>query len=229
MTAVKAVISDFGGVLTSPLSAAFEGYQRKAGIPFGSLGEAMQRIAERTGEHPLFELEKGKLAEKDFRAALEAEVGQQLEPFAESWFEHLHTNDTMLAYLRGLRMDRGLRVGMLTNNVREWEPLWRPKVPGLEEIFEVVVDSAFVGMRKPDAGIYALTLERMGGLEYEECVFIDDLEPNVDAARELGMHAVRFETTEQAIADTERVLRPPASRGPSGEAAPAVRPSSRPA
>ncbi len=203
---MKAVISDFGGVLTSPLTQAFEGYQRKAGIPFGSLGEAMQQIAARSGEHPLFELEKGNIAEADFRAALEVELGQELVPFAESWFEHLHTNDPMLAYLRGLKVERGLRVGMLTNNVREWEPHWRPKVPGLEEIFEVVVDSAFVGMRKPDPAIYALTLERMGGLDYADCVFVDDLEPNVETARELGMHAVRFETTEQAIADTDRVL-----------------------
>ena len=50
---------------------------------------------------------------------------------------------------------------MLTNNVREWEPLWRAKLP-IDEIFEVVVDSAFVGMRKPEPEIYALTLERLG-------------------------------------------------------------------
>ncbi|MBA2505239.1 MAG: HAD family phosphatase [Thermoleophilaceae bacterium] len=206
MSPIRAVISDFGGVLTSPLSDAFRGYQETAGIEFGSLGIAMQAIAERTGEHPLFELEKGTLTEADFRAALEQEVGRELAPFAESWFDHLHTNDAMLAYLRELKEERGLRVGMLTNNVREWEPLWRPKVPGLDEIFEVVVDSAFVGMRKPDPAIYALTLERMGGLEFADCLFVDDLEPNIDAARELGMSAVRFDTTEQAIAEMDAAL-----------------------
>ncbi len=51
-----------------------------------------------------------------------------------------------LAELRG----RGLRMALLTNNVREWEPLWRAKLPELDEIFELVVDSAFVGMRKPE-------------------------------------------------------------------------------
>ena len=53
-------------------------------------------------------------------------------------------------------------MALLTNNVREWEPLWRAKLPDIDEIFEVIVDSAFVGMRKPDREIYTLTLERLG-------------------------------------------------------------------
>ena len=64
-----------------------------------------------------------------------------------------------MAELRG----RGLRMALLTNNVREWEPLWRAKLPELDDIFELVVDSAFVGMRKPEPEIYELTLERLGG------------------------------------------------------------------
>jgi putative hydrolase of the HAD superfamily len=62
----------------------------------------------------------------------------------------------------------------------------------------VVVDSAFVGMRKPDPAIYELTLERLG-VAAEECVFVDDLEPNCETARNLGMRVVRFEHAEQAI------------------------------
>jgi putative hydrolase of the HAD superfamily len=83
--------------------------------------------------------------------------------------------------------------------VREWEPLWRAKLPEIDELFEVVVDSAFVGLRKPDPAIYSLTLERLGGVAAERCVFVDDLEVNCDAARELGMTAVRFESADQAI------------------------------
>ena len=83
---------------------------------------------------------------------------------------------------------------MLTNNVREWEPLWRAMLP-VDEIFELVVDSAFVGLRKPDPAIYELTLRRLrehdaealGDLEFSECVFIDDTEVNCDAARDLGI------------------------------------------
>ena len=86
-------------------------------------------------------------------------------------------------------------MAMLTNNVREWEPLWRSMLP-VDEIFELVVDSAFVGMRKPDREIYELTLERLGdGIRAPECLFVDDVEANVDAARGLGMRPCTSRTT----------------------------------
>jgi putative hydrolase of the HAD superfamily len=108
----------------------------------------------------------------------------------------------MIQLVRDLR-GRGVRAALLTNNVREWEPLWRSKLPEVEELFEVIVDSAFVGVRKPDPAIYSLTLERLGGVAPERCVFLDDLEVNCEAARELGITAVRYETAEQAIPEVE--------------------------
>jgi HAD superfamily hydrolase (TIGR01509 family) len=81
-------------------------------------------------------------------------------------------------------------------------------LPEIDEIFEVVVDSAFVGMRKPEPEIYQLTLERLGGgIEAADCVFVDDIAINCDAALELGMKAVVFETTEQAREEIEEILR----------------------
>ncbi len=68
--AIRAVISDFGGVLTTPLLGSFTAFQDETGISAESLGGAMQRIAERDGEHPLFELERGRITEADFLAAL---------------------------------------------------------------------------------------------------------------------------------------------------------------
>jgi putative hydrolase of the HAD superfamily len=111
----------------------------------------------------------------------------------------------MIEFVRGL-LGRGVRAALLTNNVREWEPLWRAKLPEIDELFEEVVDSAFVGIRKPDPAIYELTLERLGGIEPGRCVFVDDLDVNCDTARALGMAAVRFESAEQAIGEIERAL-----------------------
>ena len=111
----------------------------------------------------------------------------------------------MIEYVRELR-GRGVRTALLTNNVREWEPLWRAKLPEVDELFELVVDSAFVGLRKPDAAIYSLTLERLGGVAPERCVFVDDLDVNCEAARALGMAAVRFESAEQAIPRIDAAL-----------------------
>ncbi len=96
-------------------------------------------------------------------------------------------------------------MALLTNNVREWEPLWRTMLP-VDEIFELVVDSGFVGCRKPEPEIYELTLERLDGVAPEECLFIDDVEVNVDAARELGMSAVHYRDNDQAIPEIRSAL-----------------------
>jgi putative hydrolase of the HAD superfamily len=112
----------------------------------------------------------------------------------------------MIDYMRELR-GRGLRMALLTNNVREWEPHWRAKLPDIDEIFEVIVDSAFVGMRKPDPAIYELTVERLGdGLRAEECAFLDDSDVNVQAAEALGMRAVHYHEAAQARAELEAAL-----------------------
>ena len=206
---IRAVISDFGGVLTTPLIESFLAYQEESGVRFEDLGKAMMRVAERDGEHPLFELEKGRLTEAEFLAAIEAELSEEVKlgSLRETYFAHLHPNEPMIRYMRELR-DRGLRMALLTNNVREWEPHWRSKLPDIDDIFEVVVDSAFVGMRKPDPGIYRLTLERLGdGFRPEECVFLDDTDVNCDAAAALGMRTVRFRDADQAVAELEGILR----------------------
>ena len=95
-------------------------------------------------------------------------------------------------------------MAMLTNNVREWEPLWRAMLP-VDEIFETVVDSGFVGCRKPEPRIYEMTLERIG-MPAEACVFVDDIEVNCEGARAAGMTAVHFQDTAQATAEIRAAL-----------------------
>lgn len=205
---VRAVISDFGGVLTSPLFQSFAAWQRQSGLSFESLGDAIAKTTERTGKHPLYELEKGTISEAEFLALLEAELGDgvSLNGMRDVYFEHLHPNRPMIDFMRDLR-GRGLRMALLTNNVREWEPQWRAKLPEIDEIFELVVDSAFVGMRKPDPEIYTLTLERMGGgIEASDCVFVDDVDVNCEAAEALGMRAVHFHDADQAIPAVEALI-----------------------
>jgi epoxide hydrolase-like predicted phosphatase len=206
VSSIRAVISDFGGVLTNPLWEAFAGWNENVGADPGVLGMALQSAAEARGDHPLYELEKGHLTEDEFTAIVQAQLPPeiQLAGFRDVYFSHLHANEPMVEEMRSLR-DRGLRMAMLTNNVREWEPLWRAKLP-VDEIFELVVDSAFVGMRKPDPAIYELTLERLGDVRAEECVFVDDIDVNCDAARELGMHPVHYVSPEQAIPEIEALL-----------------------
>jgi epoxide hydrolase-like predicted phosphatase len=209
MSSIDAVISDFGGVLTSPLLDSFAAFQDSSGISLENLGVAMAAILERHGKHPLFELETGRMTEAEFLRELGDELTRQLDrpvelhEFGERYFEHLHPNERMIDYMRELR-GRGYRLAICTNNVREWEQLWRAKLP-VDEIFEVVVDSAFVGTRKPERRIYELTLE---GLDVapDAALLVDDIELNCEAARELGIDAVWFRSTEQAIEEIEAAL-----------------------
>jgi putative hydrolase of the HAD superfamily len=207
---ITTVISDFGGVLTTPLVQSFAAVQDQTGISFEELAKAMARIEEADGAHPLYELETGKLSEADFLRKL----GDELEPalghrpelhrFSEIYFEALHPNAPMIDLMREAK-DGGYRMGMLTNNVREWEPLWRSMLP-VDEIFEVVVDSGFVGCRKPDREIYDITLDRLGGVPPEQCLFVDDVDVNCTAARELGMSAVHYRHNDQAIPEIRERL-----------------------
>jgi putative hydrolase of the HAD superfamily len=216
MSGLKAIISDFGGVLTTPLLGSFAAFQNETGIPPEALGKAMQRIDDTDGEHPLYELERGRITEAAFLERLGVELTTELRHkpelhrFSEIYFDALEPNEPMIELMRRLRAG-GLRMALLTNNVREWEPLWRSMMP-VDEVFELVVDSAFVGMRKPEPEIYELTLERMramdgaGDLSPADCLFIDDLEQNVAAARALGMSGVQFRTNDQAIPEIEEAL-----------------------
>jgi putative hydrolase of the HAD superfamily len=206
---ITTVISDFGGVLTTPLVQSFAAVQDETGLPFEELAKAMARIKQEDGRHPLFELETGRLTEVEFLQKL----GDSLEPvlghrpelhrFSEIYFDALHPNEPMIDLMREAKSS-GRRMGLLTNNVREWEPLWRSMLP-VDEIFEVVVDSGFVGCRKPDREIYDLTLERMG-VRAEECLFVDDIDVNCGTARELGMSPVHYRHNDQAIPEIRKAL-----------------------
>jgi epoxide hydrolase-like predicted phosphatase len=166
-------------------------------------------MAEDGGRHPLFELEKGNLTEEAFTRRLSDAVGKPLHTMRETYFANLHPNEPMIELMRDLR-DRGMRMALLTNNVREWEPHWRAKLPDVDEIFELIVDSAFVGMRKPEPEIYELTLERLGdGVRPEECLFVDDIEVNCHAAAALGMNVVHYVDNETAIPAIRARATPP--------------------
>ena len=204
---ITALISDFGGVLTTPLIRGFLAYQEQAGVTVQELGATMARSAEEDGVHPLYALERGEISEAEFQRRLESRLDGRFDfqHLRRLYFERLEPNREMIEFVRDLR-GRGLRTALCTNNVREWEPLWRSKLPELDEVFEVVVDSAFVGSRKPERKIYDITLERLGGVKPQECVFVDDIDVNCEGARELGMHPVRFEETSRAIAEVEALL-----------------------
>ncbi|HTX31994.1 MAG TPA: HAD family phosphatase [Solirubrobacteraceae bacterium] len=209
MSRIQAVISDFGGVLTSPLMNSFAAFQESSGVSLEALGKALGTLATARGTNPLFELETGRMSEAEFLGGLSrqltADLGRPVEMrgFTETYLAALDPNQPMIDYMRGLR-ERRYKMAICTNNIREWERLWRAKFP-VEEIFEVIVDSSRVGSRKPERRIYEITLERLE-VDADAALFVDDVELNCEAARELGMTAVWFRDNAQAMAEIASVL-----------------------
>jgi putative hydrolase of the HAD superfamily len=99
----------------------------------------------------------------------------------------------------------GVKTAVVTNNIREFGDGWRAMLP-VDELFDVVVDSAQVGVRKPDPRIFHLALERLGHLAPEAAVFLDDFHGNVAAAERLGMRGILVEDDHRPAMQALRAL-----------------------
>ncbi len=145
-----------------------------------------------TGAHDLHLLETGAISDDEFfdrmtaryvadggHASVDARIAQKVV-----FGRGLAACGAMIDAVRQVK-GAGYRTALLTNISRSGEALWRSLLP-VDELFDVVVDSSQVGMRKPDPAIFLLTCERLG-LIPEQCLFVDDLRCNVDAAADLGM------------------------------------------
>jgi epoxide hydrolase-like predicted phosphatase len=154
--------------------------------------------AESSVTHDWHRLEIGEITIVEYMAGISerapAIIGQPLDFDAYRRFMRdipVGVHWPVVHRIRELKRD-GIRVALLTNNVKEFGEAWRSTFP-VDELFEVVVDSSHVGMRKPDPRIYLLTCERIG-VEPTASVFLDDNRDNVMAARAVGMEAVHFVT-----------------------------------
>lgn len=121
------------------------------------------------------------------------------------YFARDQIDATLMEFIRGLR--RRVRVGMITN---AWPDIRRYLVSEFKiaDAFDPLIVSAEVGIAKPDPRIYRLALEQLG-VEPAQAVFVDDFEDNVAGARWVGMQAVHFTSTPQAIAALRALLRGP--------------------
>lgn len=189
---VRAVIFDFGGVfIDSPFTALVEAAASHDLDPDVLLGVMFGPYDQDT-DHPWHRLERGEItlgAARDGIVDLAVDqLGRPIEPFdLLAALAGGGVRDAFVACCRDQR-SLGRRTGLLTNNAAEFQEFWRPILP-LDELFDDIVDSSAVGLRKPDPRIYHLALERLG-VSAPETVFVDDAPGNVEAARAVGMRAV---------------------------------------
>jgi putative hydrolase of the HAD superfamily len=214
--AIEAVIFDYGGVLSTAPFDGLADFERSMGYPEGSMarllfgdnrypggnGDAAQvndwhRLE--TGDMPLSEFHQRLVARsaKLLGAPLDLDFYQQFLRALE-----LGTHWMVVHRVRELRAE-GYRTAILTNNIREWSASWRSTIP--IELFDVVVDSCEVGLRKPDPAIFLLTCERLG-VAPEAAVFLDDTQRHVAAAREVGLRAIHVSDPVEALAELDSLL-----------------------
>lgn len=199
---VRGIITDWGGVLTPPLRESIGAWLEDDGIDAEHYLSVMRSMFEGayagdTGVHnPIHRLERGEIDPGEFERALAARLRLidggpvAAEGMLDRMFSRFEPHHGMYDMLRAAR-DQGVRTGLLSNSWGNTYP--RDLFAGT---FDAVVISGEVRMRKPEPEIFAHALERIG-LHAHECVFIDDIEANVDAARELGMAGILHRSPEE--------------------------------
>lgn len=225
---IEAVIFDYGGVFSTPLFRGIGDFEARMGYPPGSVLELLfgdkayvgvegaahrveRELPSETVTHDWHRLEVGELTLEEWFAGVQErapavlgtdiDMGAYLQFMAEM---PLGVHWPIVHRARELKAD-GTHIALLTNNVAEWGDNWRSTFP-VDELFEIVVDSSAVKLRKPNPAIYELTCELVG-VEPTASVFLDDNSDNVLAARSLGMETVQVgEDPFAAVAELDAIL-----------------------
>lgn len=190
---IEAVLWDFGGVFTPSPFHAGRRFAEAKGLDFDGLFAAVFGSYHADTDHPWHRVERGEMplavAFSEITTAARANgVTFEMQEFFASMSDDGIDRTIVADKVRALR-GSGLRMGIVTNNVREFSERWRRLIP-VDELFDDVVDSSAVGVRKPNPDIYHLALRRLGVTNPGSAIFLDDFAPNVDAAIAIGLHGV---------------------------------------
>jgi epoxide hydrolase-like predicted phosphatase len=204
---LRGLVVDWGGVLTGDLRSAVESWARTDGVDLAAYGSIMrdwfgEPVGAEARLNPIHALERGEMTVPDFERRLAAAltersgVEHRADGLLDRMFAEFEHAPDMSALVRRARTS-GLRTGLLSNS-------WGNDYPrdGWDEMFDVVVISGEVGMRKPEPRIFEHTLGLLG-LDAGECVFVDDLQHNVEAAVAVGMVGVRHTSYAETLAELE--------------------------
>jgi epoxide hydrolase-like predicted phosphatase len=207
---LRALIVDYGGVLTSPLQDTMQSWCEDDEIDLAAfrrvIGEWLgASYGAEAGTNPMHALERGEIAIPDFERELARRLHThdgrpvEAEGLLSRMFAGFRREQPMFDAVRRAR-SHGLRTALLSNS-------WGMDYPREEwdEVFDAVVISGEVGMRKPEPGIYRHAAGLLG-VETEQCVFVDDLGPNVKGAVGVGMVGVKFVTPDQTIGELETLF-----------------------
>lgn len=188
---LRGLLVDYGGVLTTDVFASFDAFCAREGLPPGTVRDLFRDDpAART---LLGGLEDGTLPDAEFEAGFAALLGVTPDGLIERLLGATTADVAMLDFVRAAR-GRGIRTGLISNS---WGSQRYDRIL-LDELFDGIVISGDVGVRKPDPAIYVLGAAAIG-LPPQECVYVDDLPGNLKPARALGMTTVRHRTPDETL------------------------------
>ncbi|MEX0664925.1 MAG: HAD-IA family hydrolase [Acidimicrobiia bacterium] len=204
----RAVIFDLGGVVFPSPIDGFREYERRVGLPHRFISDVIIGSDE---DGAWARLERGEVALEEFAIAFEAECAVAGEAVrAADMFAALQGGEggghpAMLTAIARIR-EEGLKTAALTNNwVADDGAGMQDRVPGLSDVFDVMIESSVVGLRKPDPRIYELACSELA-VSPTEAVFLDDLGVNLKPARAMGMTTIKVAGVDAALAELEAAL-----------------------
>ena len=207
MSRYEALVIDFGGVMTTSLQNAMAAFALSHGIELQHLVRAALSAYMGAEDDLVTDFETGRLSDADFSVAFAARLeeysGVHVEPegLVTGLFEALDLEEDMFELVERAR-SAGYKTALLSNS---WGMGLYP-IDRIRALFDVVVISGEVGLRKPDPDIFKLTVDKLG-LKAEACVFVDDHPGHLKAAQEAGMTTVLHKAPAQSISEVEALLR----------------------
>ena len=199
---ISAVLFDFGGVITSSPFEAFDAFERERGLPPGFIRRLNSLNPH---DNAWARLERSQVTIEEFFDLYEAEAreaGHELDARAVLALLGGELRPQMVEAVR--RCGERMTIGCLTNNF-VLDRTARPEIAEVLELFDVIVESSRVGVRKPEPRFYEAACQELE-IRPSQAVFLDDLGINLKPARQMGMTTIKVTSPEQALADLEGVL-----------------------
>jgi putative hydrolase of the HAD superfamily len=212
---IRAIILDYTGVMTVPIPFGLMDAKSETENPETSVASVLRSVMTTELRNPdpqglWNRLERGEIPLTEF-----ADYVTTLHPMAGEFFRSTAGNLMSTLPIRPEMVERlatlkaqGFKTALLTNNVLEWRELWRAKLVEANalHLFDAIIDSSEVGMRKPEARIY-LHAASVLGVEPHEALFVDDFAHNVEGARNAGLNAVFADADDLHLRELDQLPR----------------------
>jgi putative hydrolase of the HAD superfamily len=201
---IRAVLWDFGGVITTSPFESFARYERDNGLPkdfIRGLNAANHH------ENAWAKLERNQVSFDEFCDLYELEAKEAGHPIDARAVLACLSGDVRPEMINALQRIReeGLKQGCLTNNFTAMEREQSNPRSKLLDVFDVIVESSKVGVRKPEPEFYKIACDLLA-IEPDEAVMLDDLGVNLKPARELGMRTIKVTDADRALRELEGIV-----------------------